>query len=173
MPAGKAIHAILDNYATHKHPKVRAWLARHPRWTFHFTPTSCSWLNAVEGFFAKLTRRRLKRGVFHSVVDLQAAINRFVREHNAENPNPSSGKPIPTTSSPPSTAGTKRWNQSTSESRSSWDKLEKDIYERLNGISENIRKKDEIALALNNQTQSSSNKSSGRTLSEMQGMLFL
>jgi transposase len=58
VPAGKLIHAILDNYATHKHPKVRAWLARHPRWTFHFTPTSASWLNAVEGFFANLTRRR-------------------------------------------------------------------------------------------------------------------
>ena len=82
VPLGKAIHAILDNYATHKHPKVRAWLARHPRWTFHFTPTSASWLNAVESFFAKLTRRRLKRGVFCSVVDLQAAINRFVEETN-------------------------------------------------------------------------------------------
>ena len=79
---GKAIHAILDNYATHKHPKVRAWLARHPRWTFHFTPTSCSWLNAVETFFSRLTRRRLQRGIFHSVVDLQAAINRFVAEAN-------------------------------------------------------------------------------------------
>jgi hypothetical protein len=55
VPAGKLIHAILDNYAVHKHPKVRAWLARHPRWTFHFTPTSCSWANAVEGFFATLT----------------------------------------------------------------------------------------------------------------------
>ena len=55
VPAGKLIHAIVDNYATHKHPKVRAWLARHPRWTFHFTPTSASWLNAVEGFFANLT----------------------------------------------------------------------------------------------------------------------
>jgi transposase len=55
-----------------------------PHWTFHFTPTSASWLNAVEGFFAKLTRRRLKRGVFHSVVDLQAAINRFVEETNAD-----------------------------------------------------------------------------------------
>ena len=54
VPAGKLIHAILDNYGTHKHPKVLAWLARHPRWTFHFTPTSASWLNAVEGFFAKL-----------------------------------------------------------------------------------------------------------------------
>ncbi len=82
VPAGKVIHAIVDNYATHKHPKVIAWLARHPRWTFHFTPTSASWLNAVEGFFAKLTRRRLRRGVFRSVVDLQAAINRFVEETN-------------------------------------------------------------------------------------------
>ena len=80
VPAGKLVHAIADNYATHKHPKVRAWLARHPRWTFHFTPTSASWLNAVEGFFAKLTRRRLKRGVFHSIVELQAAIKRFLAE---------------------------------------------------------------------------------------------
>jgi transposase len=84
VPSRKQIHAIVDNYATHKHPKVRRWLARHPRWTFHFTPTSESWLNAVEGFFAKLTKRRLKRGIFLSVVDLQAAINRFVIEHNAE-----------------------------------------------------------------------------------------
>ncbi|MFS8053032.1 IS630 family transposase [Rhizobium sp. BR 317] len=84
LPKDKAVHVILDNYATHKQPKVRAWLARHPRWTFHFVPTSCSWLNAVEGFFAKLTRRRLKNGVFHSVVDLQAAINRFIKEHNEE-----------------------------------------------------------------------------------------
>ena len=82
VPAGKVVHVILDNYAAHKTPEVRRWLQRHPRWTFHFTPTSCSWLNAVEGFFAKLTRRRLKHGVFHSVVDLQAAINRFVEEHN-------------------------------------------------------------------------------------------
>jgi len=87
VPAGKAIHVILDNYAAHKHPKVREWLGRHPRFTFHFTPTSCSWLNAVEGFFARLTNRRLKRGVFHSLVDLQAAINRFLVEHN-ESPKP-------------------------------------------------------------------------------------
>jgi hypothetical protein len=57
---------------------VQKWLARHPRWTFHFTPTSASWLNAVEGFFAKLTRRRLQRGVFRSVGELEAAIARFV-----------------------------------------------------------------------------------------------
>jgi transposase len=84
VPAGKLVHAILDNYATHKHPKVLAWLARHPRWTFHFTPTSASWLNAVEGLFAKLSRRRLKRGVFGSLVELQAAINRFLAETNAD-----------------------------------------------------------------------------------------
>ena len=87
VPAGKVIHAIVDNYAVHKHPKVRQWLARHPRWAFHFTPTSASWLNAVEGFFAKLTTRRLKRGVFRSVIDLQEAINRFIAETNA-NPKP-------------------------------------------------------------------------------------
>ena len=84
VPARKAIHSVVDNYATHKHPKVQKWLARHPRWTFHFTPTSASWLKAVEGFFAKLTRRRLKRGVFRSVADLQAAINCFVTETNSD-----------------------------------------------------------------------------------------
>ena len=94
VPAGKVVHAILDNYAAHKHPKVRQWLDRHPRWTFHFTPTSCSWLNAVEGFFAKLTKRRLKRGVFRSIVDLQMAINRFLAEHNAE-PHPFQWKADP------------------------------------------------------------------------------
>src|SRR6187399_2893043 len=82
VPAGKVVHVILDNYAAHKQPKVLAWLARHPRFTFHFTPTSCSWLNAVETFFATLTKRRLKRGVFRSVVDLQAAINRYLDEAN-------------------------------------------------------------------------------------------
>jgi transposase len=87
LPAGKVVHVILDNYATHKHPKVMQWLDRHPRFTFHFTPTSCSWINAVEGFFATLTKRRLKRGVFRSITDLQAAINRFLNEHN-EKPKP-------------------------------------------------------------------------------------
>ena len=87
IPAGKIIHVILDNYGPHKHPKTRAWLARHPRFVFHYTPTSASWLNAVEGFFAKLGKRRLKRGVFRSIVDLQAAINRFLRETN-DDPKP-------------------------------------------------------------------------------------
>ena len=85
--AGQELHLIVDNYATHKHPKVCAWLERHPRFHFHFTPTSASWLNAVEGFFAKLTRQRLKRGVFKGIVDLQAAINRYLAETN-ENPKP-------------------------------------------------------------------------------------
>jgi transposase len=86
-PAGKIVHVILDNYGSHKHPKVRAWLDRHSRFTFHYTPKSASWLNAVEGFFAKLTRRRLKRGVFRSLVDLQAAIKRFLAETN-DSPKP-------------------------------------------------------------------------------------
>ena len=84
VPAGKLVHAILDNYGTHKHPKVLAWLGRHPRWTFHFVPTSCSWLNAVETFFAALTKRRLRRGAFRSIVELQAAIDRYIAEHNTE-----------------------------------------------------------------------------------------
>ena len=84
VPAGKVIDAIPDNYGSHKHPKVRAWLSRHPRWTFHFTPTSGSWLNAVETFFSVMTRRRLRRGVVHSLVDLPAAINRYLDERNAD-----------------------------------------------------------------------------------------
>jgi transposase len=74
----------LDNYAAHKHPNVLAWLERHPRFVFHFTPTSASWLNAVEGFFAKLTKRRLKRGVFRSLKELKDAIHRFLDETNAD-----------------------------------------------------------------------------------------
>jgi hypothetical protein len=99
VPAGKLIHVVLDNDATHKHPNVLRWLSRHPRFVFHLTPTSCSWLrgapgrppraalgasHAVESFFSRLTRRRLKRGVFHSIVALQAAINRSIEDHNAE-----------------------------------------------------------------------------------------
>jgi transposase len=95
VPAGKLVHAILANYAAHKHPRVRAWLARHPRWTFHFTPTSCSWANAVETFFASLTRRRPRRGAFHSLVDLQAAINRYLGEHNRK-PRPFVWTPVRT-----------------------------------------------------------------------------
>lgn len=84
VPAGKIIHAILDNYATHKHPRVKEWLADHPRWVFHFTPTSASWLNAVEGFFSIITRRHIRRGVFKSVADLEEAIRRYIRDHNGQ-----------------------------------------------------------------------------------------
>jgi transposase len=84
VPAGRIIEAVVDNYATHKHPKVKACLARHPRWTFHFTPTSGSRLNAVETFFSALTRQRIRRGSFHSIVNLQAAINQYLDQRNAE-----------------------------------------------------------------------------------------
>jgi transposase len=94
VPAGKVIHVILDNYGSHKHAKVLRWLARHPRFVFHFTPTSCSWLNAVETFFSALTRRRIRRGSFHSIVDLQAAINRYIAEHN-DDPKPFSWTKTP------------------------------------------------------------------------------
>lgn len=84
LPKKKAIHVIVDNYAAHKHPAVMEWLDKHPRFVFHFTPTSASWLNAVEGFFAKLTKRRLKRGVFRSLQELKDAIHRFLQSANAD-----------------------------------------------------------------------------------------
>ncbi len=88
IPAGVPVHAILDNDATHKHKEVRVWLARHPRSTFHVTPTSSAWLNALEGVFAKLTRRRLKYGVFRSVRELQDAIRRVIDEHDTTEAKP-------------------------------------------------------------------------------------
>jgi transposase len=78
------IHVILDNYATHKHPKVRAWLKRHPRVHFHFLPTSASWLNLVERFFAELTTRQLKRLAVTSVGQLIAAITAYIEHRNRE-----------------------------------------------------------------------------------------
>src|SRR5450755_3904408 len=83
----KTVHVIVDNYATHKHPDVMLWLEKHRRFVFHFTPTSASWLNAIEGFFAKLTKKRLKRGVFRSLRELKDAIHRFLDDTNA-NPKP-------------------------------------------------------------------------------------
>src|ERR1700733_3570609 len=84
VPAGKVIHAIVDNYAAHKQPNVLKWLADQPRWTFQFTPTSASWLNAVEGFFSAITRRQIRRGAFYSVDDLQNAIKRYIDAHNSD-----------------------------------------------------------------------------------------
>lgn len=86
-PKGKTLHLIADNYATHKHPVVQAWLAKHPRFHMHFTPTSASWLNMVERFFRDITTERLRRGVFTSVPELVAAIDEYVAHHN-ENPKP-------------------------------------------------------------------------------------
>jgi transposase len=76
------LHLIIDNYATHKAPAVRRWLARHPRFHLHFTPTSGSWLNMVERFFAEITRKRIRRGVFTSVAELEHAIMAYLENHN-------------------------------------------------------------------------------------------
>ena len=86
-PKDKTLHLIADNYATHKHPAVQEWLAKHPRFNMHFTPTSASWLNMVERFFRDLTTERLRRGVFTSVPQLVAAIDEYVAHHNT-NPKP-------------------------------------------------------------------------------------
>jgi len=83
-PKGKQLHLIVDNYATHKHPDVLKWAARHKRFHFHFTPTSSSWLNMVERFFRDLTQNQLRRGVFTSVEDLQKAIFAYIEHHNSQ-----------------------------------------------------------------------------------------
>jgi transposase len=87
VPKGLQIHLILDNYATHKHPNVTAWLAKHPRFRLHFTPTSSSWLNMIEGFFAQLTNKAIRRATFASVPDLIAAIDAYLAQNNT-NPKP-------------------------------------------------------------------------------------
>jgi transposase len=81
------VHVVLDNSSTHKTADVKAWLAKHPRFKLHFTPTSASWLNLVERFFAEITRKRIRRGTFTSVADLEAAIEDYLLRHNA-NPKP-------------------------------------------------------------------------------------
>ena len=87
VPADKQIHLICDNYATHKHAKVRAWARRNPRFHFHFTPTSASWLNMVEQLFRDLSEKAIKRGSFYNVNDLIGAITEYINQHN-ENPKP-------------------------------------------------------------------------------------
>ena len=86
-PADLDLHLIVDNYGTHKHANVRAWLEQHPRFHLHFTPTASSWLNMVERFFAEITRKRIRRGVFKSLTDLEIAIYKYLAEHN-EHPKP-------------------------------------------------------------------------------------
>ena len=83
-PKGKTLHLIADNYATHKHPVVQEWLAKHPRFNLHFTPTSASWLNRVERFFRDISENRLRRGVFKSVPELVTAIDDYVAHHNTD-----------------------------------------------------------------------------------------
>jgi transposase len=83
-PPDRDLHLILDNYATHKHPKVKKWLTKHPRFHLHFTPTSASWLNMVERFFRNLTVNRLRRGVFHSVPELVEALQQYIVQYNKE-----------------------------------------------------------------------------------------
>ena len=107
IPAGKGVHVILDNYAAHKHAKVRAWLGRHERFTFHFVSTSCSWLNAVEGFFAKLSKRRLKRGVFRAPLSTSRSPSTACSTRPTTTQSPSPGPTIQTKSSPPSNEGIK------------------------------------------------------------------
>jgi transposase len=87
VPKGLQIHMICDNYGTHKHPNVKAWLAKHPRFHLHFTPTSSSWLNLVERWFRELTDKAIRRGVFHSVNDLITAIEDYLKASN-DNPKP-------------------------------------------------------------------------------------
>jgi transposase len=87
VPKGLQIHMICDNYGTHKHPNVKKWLAKHPRFHLHFTPTSSSWLNLVERWFRELTDKAIRRGVFHSVNDLITAIEDYLKANN-DNPEP-------------------------------------------------------------------------------------
>jgi transposase len=79
---GQEIHLVMDNYATHKTPAVRRWFQRHPEYRVHFTPTSASWLNQIERFFAEITTRRIRRSAFHSVAALEQAIRAYLDEHN-------------------------------------------------------------------------------------------
>ncbi len=87
FPKSKPLHLILDNYGTHTHPNVKAWLDKHPRFHLHFTPTSCSWLNLIERWFGQLTEKQLRRGVFTSVKELTHTIKQFIKVYN-EHPKP-------------------------------------------------------------------------------------
>ena len=84
-PSHLDLHLIVDNYATHKHPRVKAWMRRHPRFHIHFIPTSSSWLNLVERWFREITDKRIRRGSFHNVAELIAAIEDYLKCHN-QNP---------------------------------------------------------------------------------------
>jgi transposase len=84
FPGDIPLHLIMDNYGTHKHAKVQAWMKRHPRFVAHFVPTSSSWLNLVERWFGHLDSKAIRRGVFRSVADLQASIDEFLKAWNQD-----------------------------------------------------------------------------------------
>ena len=112
LPPTGEVHVILDNYGTHKAPKVARWFARHPRYHLHFTPTSASWLNQVERFFAKITTQRIRRGTFENVRALEAAIDGYLTHHNQH------GKPFVWTATADAILDkVKRFCQRTSETR--------------------------------------------------------
>src|SRR5271166_1447233 len=119
LPGGKTLHLVMDNYGTHGHAEVKAWLKKHPRFVIHYVPTSCSWLNLVERWFAELTSKWIRRGAFYSVDELIAAIREFLAAWN-ENPKPflwtatldcHPGLPPWTPSSPNSPVAAKPWNR--------------------------------------------------------------
>ena len=87
FPGDVALHLVMDNYGTHKHPRTQAWLKQHPRFMVHFVPTSSSWLNLVERWFAEITNKRIRRGIFRSVKELESAIREYIDVHN-EDPKP-------------------------------------------------------------------------------------
>ena len=107
VPEGLDVNIIMDNYATHKTAAIKAWLARRPNYHVHFTPTSASWINQVERWFAELTRKQLRRGVHTSIKQLEADVHSFIQRHN-EIQSPIVGPNPPTKSSPPSNASAKR-----------------------------------------------------------------
>ena len=119
VPADLDVHLVMDNYATHKTPLIRNWLARRPRWHVHLTPTSASWLNQVERFFALITERRIRRGIYRSVAALRADITAFIDHHNAE-PNPSAGPNQQTTSWLPSSASADTTRRPTHDVANFW-----------------------------------------------------
>jgi transposase len=84
LPTPAAVHIVMDNYGTHQTPQVKRWFARHPRYHLHFTPTSANWLNQVERFFAEITRRRIRRGTFNHVRELEQAIHDYLDHYNRD-----------------------------------------------------------------------------------------
>jgi hypothetical protein len=114
VPPGEAVHVILDNYAPHKHARVRAWFERHSRLTFHFTPTSCSWLNAAVGFFANLSKGRLN-AASSTLLSTSRPPSTVSSPGTTASQDLSPRPPIPTRSSLPSSAGSKPWIPPTSK----------------------------------------------------------